>query len=195
MSLVSLDESVKNPSRCAASNTIPFRPFFHSTSAKLETTAFSSLKLFISFLWCRHLQVLFLVLLLFFSTRRKVSKNNKIWRKLFGKCQSALTFPECFQKETFEFLSPFQRKCEDGSSIMTLMLLLVCLQLRAGAAWFWYRRDTLMFRYIFQKIWQICPFSRTIIIPTAAPSNWYGLIQESGLLKENNTSKVSVNKF
>lgn len=50
MSLLSLDESVKNPSRCAASNTVPFRPVFHSTSAELETTAFSSLKLFISFL-------------------------------------------------------------------------------------------------------------------------------------------------
>lgn len=115
MSLVSLDESVKNPSRCAASNTIPFRPVFHSTSAQLETTAFSRLKLFISFLWCRHLQVLFLVLLLFFSTRRKVSKNNKKnkkkqWRKLFGKCQRWLTFPRMLSEGNFCIFQPISEE-------------------------------------------------------------------------------------
>lgn len=147
MSLVSLDESVKNPSHCAASKTIPFRPVFHSTSAQLETTAFSRLKLFISFLWCRHLQVLFLVLLLFFSTRRKESKNNN---KKKNSGESSLEnvsvdwhFPECFQKETFAFLSLFQRKYEDESSIMTLLLLLGCLQLCVGATWLWCRTDTL----------------------------------------------------
>lgn len=113
MSLVSLDECVKNPSHCAASNTIPFRPVFHSTSAQLETTAFSRLKLFISFLWCRHLQVLFLVLLLFFSTRRKVSKNNnkkKTVEKALWKCQRWLTFSRMLSEGNFCIFQPISEE-------------------------------------------------------------------------------------
>lgn len=166
MSLVSLDESVKHPSRCAASNTIPFRPVFHSTSAERETTAFSRLKLFISFPWCQHLQVLFLVLLLFFSTQKKsVQKQQKSEESSLGNVNVDWHFQNAFRGKLF--FSPFQRKYEDGSSIMTPLLLLGRLRLRVGAAWLWYRRDTLMFGYHLQEIWQKkCvaggPFSRII---------------------------------